>query len=409
MKLITITPDAIVIGQALPYSLRDQSGALLASKGFVVEKQEDLDLMVAQRGQLYIDSNEPGSTHRSYVGRLHSMLREDRSLGQIAEAQIKSSDAIGRREADLTAEPDWLELQMQTQVMLRDNNPATFMPRLDKLQATLNRHTLNNPDGTLLALVYLSSTELKRYSATHAMLVSVMCSVAAREVLKWRPEPQATLSKAALTMNLGMTELQDQLALQKSGINPAQRLQVEQHAAHSVQLLTQLGVTDPTWLEAVGAHHTKTPGALSSHTEGQRLARLIQRADMFAALLAPRASRLAESAASAMKACYFDENSQIDETGAALIKAMGIYFPGALVRLATEEVAIVIRRGANTTTPRVAVLLNRSGMPSVELIVRDTSQREFRITSGVPHHDIKVKINLDRLLQLSKLPTGDRY
>jgi HD-GYP domain-containing protein (c-di-GMP phosphodiesterase class II) len=298
---------------------------------------------------------------------------------------------------------------MQTQVMLRDNNPATFMPRLDKLQATLNRHTLNNPDGTLLALVYLSSTELKRYSATHAMLVSVMCSLAAREVLKWPPELAATLCKAALTMNLGMTELQDQLAQQKSGINPAQRLQVKQHAAHSVQLLTQLGVTDPTWLEAVGAHHTKTPGALSSRTEGQRLARMIQRADMFAALLAPRASRLAESASSAMKACYFDENSQIDETGAALIKAMGIYSPGALVRLVTEEVAIVIRRGANTTTPRVAVLLNRSGMPSVELIVRDTSQREFRITSGVPHHDIKVKINLDRLLQLSKLPTGDRY
>jgi ribosomal protein S16 len=138
------------------------------------------------------------------------------------------------------------------------------------------------------------------------------------------------------------------------------------------------------------------------------MARLIQRADMFAARLAPRASRVPESPASAMHACYFDENRQVDETGAALIKAMGIYSPGAFVRLATDEVAAVIKRGANTTTPRVAVLINRNGMPTGELIVRDTSRREFRIVSGVAHRDVKVKINLERLLALTRSTVSDR-
>ena len=138
------------------------------------------------------------------------------------------------------------------------------------------------------------------------------------------------------------------------------------------------------------------------------MARLIQRADMFAARLAPRTSRVPESSASAMQACYFDENRQIDEAGAALIKAVGIYSPGSFVRLATEEVAVVIKRGANTTTPRVAILVNRNGMPTGELIVRDTSRREYRIVTGVAHRDVKVQLNLERLLVLTKAPISDR-
>jgi HD-GYP domain-containing protein (c-di-GMP phosphodiesterase class II) len=240
------------------------------------------------------------------------------------------------------------------------------------------------------------------------MLVGVMCSLAAREVLKWPAELESTLCKAALTMNIGMTELQDRLALQKEAPNPEQRRQVDQHAVRSVSLLKQLGVTDPCWLEAVLDHHTKAPGPLAGRNEGQRMARLIQRADIFAARLAPRASRPPESPASAMQASYFDENRQIDEAGAALIKAVGIYSPGSFVRLTTNEIAVVVRRGANTTTPRVAILINRTGMPVGELIVRDTSQREYRIVASMAHREVKVKINLERLLVLTKSPASDR-
>jgi ribosomal protein S16 len=196
--------------------------------------------------------------------------------------------------------------------------------------------------------------------------------------------------------------------MQTTEPSPEQRAAIDEHAALAVTLLKQLGITAPLWLEAVLHHHTKTPGPLAGRSEGQRIARLIQRADMFAACLAPRASRPAKSPANAMQASYFDENRQIDEAGAALIKAVGIYSPGTYVRLVTDEIAVVIKRGANTTTPRVAVVINRSGMPTGELIVRDTSKREFRIVIGVAQRDVKVKINLERLLALTKLPSTDR-
>jgi ribosomal protein S16 len=109
-----------------------------------------------------------------------------------------------------------------------------------------------------------------------------------------------------------------------------------------------------------------------------------------------------------MQACYFDENKAVDEAGAALIKAVGIYQPGSFVRLTTNEVGVVIQRGQNTTTPRVAVLLNKSGVPTVEPAIRDTSMREYRIVASVPHREVKVQLNLERLLPLTALPKSDR-
>ncbi|MDO9197962.1 HD-GYP domain-containing protein [Rhodoferax sp.] len=408
MNLVTVNVDTIRIGHPLPFSLRDESGVLLAAKGYVVDNRDELELMVGRRTNLFIDVTESESHHRAYVGKLHTLVREDRPLGQIAESQFSSLELASSRDTTGTGEPDWLDLQVQAHAMLRDSNPASFRDRLDRLQAQLSRHARLNPDGTLFALIHLSSSEVQLYSATHAMLVSVMCSLAAREVLKWPAEMEATLCSAALTMNIGMTELQDRLAVQKEPPSPEQRRQIDQHALRSVRLLEQLGVNDSCWLEAVLDHHTKTPGPLAGRGQSQRMARLIQRADMFAARLAPRASRPPELPATAMQASYFDENRQIDEAGAALIKAVGIYSPGSFVRLATNEIAVVIKRGANTTTPRVAILINRAGMPTGELIVRDTSQRDFRIVTSVAERDVKVKINLQRLLVLTKAPASDR-
>jgi HD-GYP domain-containing protein (c-di-GMP phosphodiesterase class II) len=408
MNLVIVNVDTSRIGQPLPFSLWDAAGILIAPKGYVIRSQADLDQVVLQREQLFIDAAESESIHRAYVGKLRSMVSEDRALGQIADSQFSSFELPSVRDTTISDEPDWLDLQAQTHAMLRDANRDTFCPRLDKLQAQLNRHARTNPDGTLFALIYLSSSELHMYSATHAMLVSVMCSLAAHEVLKWRPELETSLCKAALTMNVGMTELQDRLAVQKEAPNPDQQRQIEQHANRGLSILMQRGVTDKLWLESVIDHHTKIPGPLAQRSEAQRMARLIQRADMFAARLAPRATRPAESPASAMQAIYFDENRQVDEAGAALIKATGIYSPGSFVRLATDEIAAVIKRGSNTTTPRVAVLINRAGMPTGELIVRDTSRPEYKIAGGVLHRDVKVQINLERLLALTKLPSFDR-
>ena len=138
------------------------------------------------------------------------------------------------------------------------------------------------------------------------------------------------------------------------------------------------------------------------------MGRLIQRADLFAASLAPRASRLPISPAAAMQASYFDENKAIDDAGAALIKTVGVYSPGSFVRLATGEIGVVVRRGLNAATPKVAVLVNREGMPTLENSTRDTSQPAYHISASVSQRDVRIKINLERLMPLTLPTASDR-
>ncbi|HCX80208.1 MAG: hypothetical protein A3E00_11380 [Curvibacter sp. RIFCSPHIGHO2_12_FULL_63_18] len=407
MHLVPVNVESIRIGQPLPFPLVDKDGTLLAKKSFVIPTRRDLDEISQRGGGLFIDVTDAEAHHRAYVEHLYDLVREDKPLGEIAGAKI-SGDTGAERQAEQDDRMDWLDLQEVANTLLRDTHPTSFADRLIRLTRQLQRHSQSNPDGTLFALIYLSATDTHMYSATHAMLVSVMCGLAAKDVLNWPPEDQDLVVRAALTMNVAMTELQDRLAMQMDPPTPPQRAAIDSHAQRSAEQLRSMGIGEHDWLEAVRGHHAQSPGPLAARSRAQRMARLIQRADMFAARLAPRAARAPISPAAAMQACYFDEKKAIDEAGAALIKAVGIYQPGSFVRLATNEVAVVIKRGANTTTPRVAVLINRAGLPTVEPTIRDSSVREHRIVASVPHRDVKVQLNLKRLLPLTAAPASDR-
>ena len=415
MRRVSFTFDHIRIGEPLPFSVWDENGLMVAGSGYTLKDAREYEVMLGKRDKLLVDAIEYERFQNAYKKRLNELVHGNRALGAIASTRLTDMGAFVAREqaaskvsdqlGDIpSSEANWLDLQDQAHALLQVSNPQNFRERLEKLQAHLGHFARLNPDGILLSLFFLSSRDLVRYSGSHAMLVSVMCGIAARDVLKWPAVQETVLCHAALTMNIGMSVQQDRMAQQKEPLNPKQRQLVREHPSHSAALLRQLGVTNRDLLEAVLDHHAKAPGPLAARTLGQRMARLIQRADIFAAAISPRASRAAASTGSAMKAAYFDENSQVDEAGAALVKAVGIYPPGSYVRLTSGEVAVVVRRGSNTSAPRVVVVLNRSGLPNAELSLRDTSRAEWRVTSGVPAKEVKVNVSLARLLPLTRLP-----
>jgi HD-GYP domain-containing protein (c-di-GMP phosphodiesterase class II) len=397
MKLVQIRPEAIPLGQPLPYALHTEDGSLLASKGFVIKNRPELDMLHEKRA-IFIESSSVIS--RAAAARLNAMLDQDTTLGEIAESNF--ADMEPQRNSGMTRDSriDWHSMQLRANWALRDGNSTDAMMRLQQLHFDLSRQVLLHPDASLLALIHLSATDTDLYSATHALLVSTMCMMAARDVLGWDEEHQQILGKAALTMNFAMTAEQDQLAKQKQPPSSQQKEMIDQHPEVSVKLLQQLGVTDHRWLDAVFHHHSVAPGALKTRDIPLQMARLIQRADVFAARLAPRAARGGMTTPSALQAAYFDEKRQVDEAGAALVKVVGVYPPGSFVRLANNEVAAVIKRGANTTTPKVAVLINKSGIPTGEPIVRHTGLADYRISASLLHREVKIHFDLSRMLLL---------
>ena len=399
MKLVELNISTIPFGQPIPFALRGVGGGLLANKGFVIRSADDLRVLLTRGQTLYVDTDESGESYRAFLSQLQSLLLSDKPLNQITNMTMQSTVAVADAYKD-SGPPAWREWQLGLTQLMRNPDPVDFAQRFGDMFMGLAAYLAKNPDGALLALMQMSAEETRYYSATHAMLTSAVCMTVARETLRWPENRVLPLGRAALSMNIGMARLQDELAQQSTPLTPQQAHEVDQHSDVSVRILRSMGITDPLWLDAVKTHHHRAPGKLSEKTLGQQMARLIQRADIFGARIAPRINREPMSVTSAMQASYYDETKSMDEAGAALVKALGIYPPGAWVKLASEEIAVVVRRGPSASTPRVAVLLNRSGMPTGEPIPRDTAQATWKIVSPVAHKDVRVRLPLEKLLAL---------
>lgn len=398
-----LPPDVLRVGFPTLFALRDKTGCLLVPKGTVLADGEQLQQLVSR--DLYIDDQDSEALRRAIAGKVHELVRGNELLGRIAQARPDASDllpppAAGRRRLD-DAPTDWSNLHVRLGAVLRDPAQPEFAARLMALQKTMFDQLNSDADDALLVLVHAATQEYRDYSASHALLVAVVAELASRHVAGITPAQRQSLRLAALSMNVAMTALQNQLAQQSAPLTPQQRAEVDSHPARAVQALRAAGVTDSLWLDAVQHHHDAPPGPLAALEPAMRLARLIRRADVFAARMSPRRGREALSATAAAKAAYLDEQGKPDEAGSAIIKAVGLYPPGSLVKLADGETAVVLRRGRRANAPTVACIVNPSGAVLASPALRQTHLPAQAVTGGVAPHQVKVRLNLQRLLQMS--------
>ncbi len=197
-----------------------------------------------------------------------------------------------------------------------------------------------------------------------------------------------------------MTTLQNQLAVQDGPPSAEQRAQITSHAERGVALLRAAGITDERWLAAVAQHHRAPAGPLDALPAEVQMARLIQRADIFAARMSPRRQRTAMSATAAAKAAYLDENQQPDAAGSLIIKATGLYPPGCLVKLRSGETAVVLRRGRRANHPGSGQHPQGRWIALAEPVARNTRLAANEVVGGVAPHEVKVRLNPERLLRL---------
>lgn len=400
MPVVQLPPEVLRSGQLAPVSVRDAEGRLLLGKGVLLSEEQRKMLVLRP---LYVDESEGEVFKRSLSGKLDSMLRQNASLGQLATARADASALRGNaaKEEELDHIAVWSNLQVRTRPLMQDPAPADFTGRLHKLQADLLAETEHDADLALLYLVQTATGDTHQYSTTHALLVAVLCELASRQIAGFAPQWRESLRCAALTMNMSMTVLQDQLAAQEDRPTPKQQAVIDAHCAASAVCLRTAGVADPLWLGAVEQHHASSPEALSTLPPVMQLARLLQRADIFAARLSKRRARPALSGTDAVKAAYLNENGQADEAGKAIIQSTGIYPPGSYVRLANGELAVVLRRGANAKAPKAASIVSRSGSALMEPTLRDTKTQPHEVIGGVAPHEVKVRVNLEKLLRLA--------
>jgi HD-GYP domain-containing protein (c-di-GMP phosphodiesterase class II) len=193
-----------------------------------------------------------------------------------------------------------------------------------------------------------------------------------------------TLLCAALTMNISMAELQDELYAQKDELTEAQRQEVQAHPLLSSAILREVGVEDELWHILVQTHHESWVGngypfALD---RAQILppAHILHLVDIVCAKLTPRRYRTALLPATALGHIFQRKDAEFDSNFTTmLIKELGVYPPGSFVKLASNEIAVVTQRGAKPTTPRVAALRKTEGAPYVDPLPRETHHDAYKV------------------------------
>lgn len=395
MKVVPLPSEGLRVGLPLPFSVRDGMGAVLLSKGSTIQTDKQLQLL--QSRDVFIDESEMESVQRAYNAQLDKMLRKDVALGRIAGAHVEF-EGLAVPGARTPERPlDWPNLQMRLRLLLADPRGADWIGRLRALRDDVLGLVDRHQDRALLRLTYDAHNEYRDYSANHGLYVCVLAYLACGQLPGWQAEWVDSLTLAALSMNVTFTQIHDELARQTSPLSELQRQAMFAHPERAAAMLAEIGVDDAMWLHAVRHHHDAPSGPMAGRSPEAMMARLIRRADRYAARLSPRKSRAAASASAAAQGALLDEGGHGDEAGQALIRTLGLYPPGVWVKLQCGEVAIVVRRTAFAKAPVVVSLVSKTGLPLAVPALRNTQLPDYAVTGAVAPARVKVRPNLDLL------------
>ena len=296
----------------------------------------------------------------------------------------------------------WADLESGLGIIL--SSPASiqeFEKRVWQYDRWMRTLLERDTDIGLYLLFQLASNSPVGYSASHALVCAVLCHLIAVD-LKLPQSERDSLVHAALTMNIAMTALQDQLASQIEKPTPEQQTAIRAHAIKGAMMIANMGVLDELWLDTIRYHHDENAdrGELQDIEPVKRLARILHVVDRYAAMISPRKSREGRTATDSARSIISIAGERSDEVGLALVRAVGLCPPGTYVRLDSKEVAVVMRRSNQPNLPFVAIILNDAGMLMNPPRLHRTANGSPGIKSALPATAVRDHLNHHLILQL---------
>lgn len=360
--------DLMVVGQPLPFHVLDPQARKLLAQGNVVLSDSQLEALIARGAWVHKDEVAAVRRERSSLvpGGAAPAARRVHTLFDHWEHVVWDLDGVLRKV--LAGQPAVQGLHALADELLalvaRDLDVALFV-------------TIRQPE-----------VRYALYALQHALHTATVL-IELTQHLGWSAEQVKCLVLAALTMNVSTLELQAVMAQQADPPSSRQREQIRAHPHESERLLRAAGVNDGDWLAAVRDHHERPDGTgyPCGQTQTGELAHALRVGDVFAAKISPRAIRQPMSIQVAAKQLFQEEKGGPVAVG--LLKALGLYPPGELVRLKSGEVAVVTHRGKTATTPRVACITNRVGKAVASTESRDSALPEFAIVEALPERERK--------------------
>lgn len=372
MKLLRLPRFKVQVGKPLPWNVRDEQSNLLLLRGHVIDSEHQLELLLV-RGA-FVDAQEVRAVE------LHEVPLPERSIPRVLNLfglWDHSGDELRKLMHKVPHTPGLLE-------------------RVEVFAADLIARVDQDADIALYHAIRQESEDPFLYGYNHAVHTAILCLLTARR-LQWSAVRTVSLVKAAITMNMAVLELQGQLSHQDVPPWESQKTLLRRHPQEAADWLVQAGVNDVDWLTAVAQHHERPDG--SGYPQGlndvPEVALALRMADVFMARITARKLRPAMTIQEAAKQMFRED--QGGAMSSAVIKVLGIFPPGEVVRLANGEVGVVMRRTDNVKCPIVAAITDAAGMPTVHTEHRDTALPAFAIVETVANRALVARLPPERV------------
>ncbi|MBA4709419.1 HD-GYP domain-containing protein [Aquitalea aquatica] len=256
--------------------------------------------------------------------------------------------------------------------------------RLEEMAEELLLLTQRFRDG-MLASLFLVPVR------SHSLKVATLLALLGRR-LGLEPSRLHSLVCAGLSMNVAISQLLNQLGVQRQAMTQSQQDEMYAHPVMSSAILREAGVVDEHWHLLVQTHHEQDDGqGYPAGLRGDEIhpdARLLALVDH----LCEHLQQDAVLPSLVMASLFRGELGQFEPSLVSLlIKEMGIYPPGTFVRLASNEIAVVTHSGDKANQPRVAALRKLDGPPYADVLLRDTRQSGYRVLEAVAAASAAVK------------------
>ncbi|MDK9558528.1 HD domain-containing phosphohydrolase [Marinobacter sp. M216] len=350
-NLVRIAPGALELGRPLPWNVYDADGNVLLRQGYVIQTNSQLE-------QLF----ERGRFEPRKIERPHEEIFED-----------------ARERNPFADYPDLLHALETTLNAITEGDPSA-QKQLMGLSRMIERTCSEAPDASL-ALVHLYSIGPNILEQT--LFYAILSQFVARQ-FGLEEKRISVLTAAALTANLALVPVADQLNASNKLLTDDQRNVIQKHPQRSIQALQAAGINNKLMNTIIAQHHEQADG--SGYPQGlsgsdiRPEAEILALSERYVAMITKRAYRARMNVADARRLiATLGDGKFRPAIPRALLQVLGDYPPGILVRLDNNEVGVVTSRPLRARGPFVQAIFGPRGNRYNGTFERDTSLLEFNI------------------------------
>ncbi len=276
------------------------------------------------------------------------------------EKQERIDNLNKERERIRASERNYLKTANNVKNVMRqaNNNPRQAAQLSGEIAGELAEIFLSEQD-VFIHLMGENVTDENTYF--HSLNVTVLSLILARAVGIDNAETMRAIAQGAVLHDVGKTALPSQLLLKDEDLTMAETKLMQMHPAYGIKLMQPAEALSSLVRQIILFHHERVDG--SGYPNGikangvDQAVRIVAIADSYDELCNQRVAKRSKTPAEALSHMYKNELAKYDKVAlSAFIKALGIYPPGTIVKLASGNVGIVMSADpSNLLNPNLMV------------------------------------------------------